>query len=291
MSSSNAKINLENTKITPKNLVIKQKYTEKRGRTTFKYIFVTFLKFGDTKYCIFYDYVDSKYMEIEIDEYIDLEKFKIDNSDNSNIDKDIFKKTSIFLGLEEEGIFPGLTEQSQLLFFKTFDEINSFHNEEPNEPKRQITNEEKNMINKYRKNIIKNQKKDPILHNNKKTSISFGNNKTILIPSRKNNNYIQGSIHESGQGYDNNLTLNQLKTLHIQKIKKCPIGTKVKWYSPYNKETKYGKITKSKKNGESLFLSKNGKLKFYIKKTTPNGKLIKTKPNYGIYINKVNKVN
>jgi len=81
------------------------------------------------------------------------------------------------------------------------------------------------------------------------------------------------------------LTENQKEILHESPnnvMKKFPKNTKVKWYSPKNKETKYGKITTSQKNGKTFFLSKNGKLKFYIQKINEKNKPIKTNVNYGI---------
>ena len=70
-------------------------------------------------------------------------------------------------------------------------------------------------------------------------------------------------------------SLNELKKEYSE-------GTKVQWYSPTNKETKYGIIIKSNSDGETMFTSKNGKLKFYIQKVNKFNKPLPTNKKYGI---------
>jgi hypothetical protein len=209
------------------NLKIGNKYTEKRGITTSKYILVSFLIFDFRKYCIFYDYTipeDMIYFEIEINEFINtkLSNFKINNSKyNLNINREIFNPMNIMYGLIDN--FIGLTKISQLQFFHNFSNINMFRNEEPNEPIHIKTVEERNASSQYRKKLLNEYKKTIVSNRKNNGNVQkknlFGNivPNIIPIPNRSSNNYIPSRKNEKGISNNNKpLTTNQIKTLHRQ---------------------------------------------------------------------------
>jgi hypothetical protein len=201
-----------NTKVNKNNLIIGNKYIEKRGRTKINLVLVSFCIIDSRKYCIFYNLDENKFQyPLEINEWTSniLTTFTL-NTNNSPIqNKQIFDPNFIQTELLKSNYKRNFQILSNIQFFNNFRNINNYEIEI--EYKIPPVNREK--INSYRKNAIRKYKLSQNQQNNsRETKVTYDNNETFLIPSRLNNNYIN-----STNSSNNSLTQNQIKSLHKNK--------------------------------------------------------------------------
>jgi hypothetical protein len=203
-----------NTKVNKNNLIIGNKYIEKRGRTKTNLVLVSFCIIDSKKYCIFYNLDENKLQyPLEINEWISniLTTFTRNTYNSPPIPNEkIFDHEFIKNALTRSSYKSNFQNLSNIQFFTNFRNLNNFEIEIENE----ISPVNREKINSYKKNIIRRYQLTKNQQNNsRKTKVTYGNKKeTFLIPSRSNNNYIN-----STNSSNNDLTANQIKSLHKNK--------------------------------------------------------------------------
>ena len=203
-------VSSSNTKVNKSNLIIGNKYIEKRGRSKTNLVLVSFCIIDSKKYCIFYNLDENKFQyPLEINEWTSniLTSFTRNTSNSPIENQEIFDPNFIQKELIKSSYKRNFQNLSNIQFFNTFRNINNFEIEIEYE----IPPVNKEKINNYRKNIIRRyQLSRPIeTQGDKQTRVKYGNKQEFLIPSRLNNNYIN-----STNNGNNPLTTNQIRSLH-----------------------------------------------------------------------------